>query len=96
MGFGAYLKAYFKQCLEVVKHPKMLLPTVILAVVWIGLGILRMGEATKTYGGFASDAATPSGVDELGSFAQEVGFHTDSANALADEINYYRHKFFGI
>ena len=55
-----------------------------------------MGEATKTYGGFASDAATPSGVDEIGSFAQEVGFHTESANALADKINFYRHKFFGI
>ena len=41
MTFGAYLKAYFKQCLEVVKHPKMLLPTVILAVVWLGLGILQ-------------------------------------------------------
>ena len=41
LGFGAYLKAYFKQCLEVLKHPKMLLPTAILAVVWIGLGILQ-------------------------------------------------------
>ena len=39
--FGAYLKAYFKQCLEALKHPKMLLPTAILAVVWIGLGILQ-------------------------------------------------------
>lgn len=39
--FWAYLKAYFKQCLEVFKHPKMLLPTAILAVVWIGLGILQ-------------------------------------------------------
>lgn len=55
-----------------------------------------MGGITKTYGGFASDAATPSGVDEIGSFAQEMGFHTDSGNALADEINKYRHKFFGI
>ena len=41
MTFGAYLKAYFKQCLEVLKQPKMLLPTAILAVVWIGLGILQ-------------------------------------------------------
>lgn len=41
MGFGAYLKAYFKQCLEVFKHPKLLLPTVIMAVIWIGLGILQ-------------------------------------------------------
>lgn len=39
--FGAYLKAYFKQCMEVFKHPKMLLPTAILAVIWIGLGILQ-------------------------------------------------------
>ena len=31
--FGAYLKAYFKQCLEALKHPKMLLPTAILAVI---------------------------------------------------------------
>ena len=41
MTFGAYLKAYFKQCLEVFKHPIMLLPTAILIVVWIGLGILQ-------------------------------------------------------
>lgn len=41
MTFGAYLKAYFKQSLEVLKHPIMLLPTVILAVIWIGLGILQ-------------------------------------------------------
>lgn len=41
MTLGDYLKAYFKQCLEVFKHPKMLLPTAILAVVWIGLGILQ-------------------------------------------------------
>lgn len=41
MTFGAYLKAYFKQCLEVLKHPKMLLPTAILVVVWVGLGILQ-------------------------------------------------------
>lgn len=54
------------------------------------------GEITKTYAGFTSDANIPSGVDELGSFAQEMGFHTDSSNALADEINKYRHKFFGV
>ena len=41
MTFGAYLKAYFKQCLKVFKHPILLLPTAILAVVWIVLGILQ-------------------------------------------------------
>lgn len=41
MTLGAYLKAYFKQCLEVLKHPKMLLPTAIMVVVWVGLGILQ-------------------------------------------------------
>ena len=54
-----------------------------------------MGEITKTYGGFASDANS-AGIDEVGSFAQEMGFHTDSSNALADEINRFRNKFFGI
>lgn len=41
MTFGAYLKAYFKQCLKVFKHPILLLPTAILAVIWIVLGILQ-------------------------------------------------------
>ena len=41
MTLGAYLKAYFQQCLEMLKHPKTLLPTAILVVVWIGLGILE-------------------------------------------------------
>jgi len=53
------------------------------------------GTIAKTYGEAAADA-TASGVDEIGSFAQEMGFHTDSANALADEINKYRHVFFRI
>ena len=53
------------------------------------------GTIAKTYGEAAADAAA-SGVDEIGSFAQEMGFHTDSANALADEINKYRHVFFRI
>ena len=41
MTFSAWLKGYFRQCGEVLKHPKLLLPTVILAVVWIILGILK-------------------------------------------------------
>jgi hypothetical protein len=41
MTLGAYLKAYFQQCLEVLKHPKMLLSTAIMVVVWVGLGILQ-------------------------------------------------------
>ena len=41
MTFSAWLKGYFRQCGEVLKHPKLLLPTVILAVVWIILGILQ-------------------------------------------------------
>lgn len=53
------------------------------------------GTIAKTYGEAAADT-TASSVDEIGSFAQEMGFHTDSANALADEINKYRHVFFGI
>lgn len=54
-----------------------------------------MGEITKTYGGLASDA-NPASIDELGSFAQEMGFHNDSSDALAEKINHFRHKFFGI
>ena len=41
MTFSAWLKGYFRQCGEVLKHPKLLLPTVILAIVWIILGILQ-------------------------------------------------------
>lgn len=54
-----------------------------------------MGEITKAYGGLASDANQAS-IDEVGSFAQEMGFHTDSSDALAEKINHFRHKFFGI
>lgn len=39
--FGAWLKGYLRQCGEVFKHPKLLLPTLILALVWIILGILQ-------------------------------------------------------
>ena len=39
--FGAWLKGYLRQCGEVFKHPKLLLPTLILDVVWIILGILQ-------------------------------------------------------
>ena len=41
MTFSAWLKGYFRQCGEVLKHPKLLLPTLILAIVWIILGILQ-------------------------------------------------------
>ena len=41
MTLGAYLKSYLKQCLEVFRHPRQLLPTLILAVVWIVLGIVQ-------------------------------------------------------
>lgn len=54
-----------------------------------------MGEITKAYGGLASDANQAS-IDEVGSFAQEMGFHNDSSDALAEKINHFRHKFFGI
>ena len=54
-----------------------------------------MGEITKAYGGLASDANQAS-IDEVGSFAQEMGFHNDSSDALSEKINHYRHKFFGI
>lgn len=39
--FGAWLKGYLRQCGEVFKHPKLLLPTLILAVVWIILGLIQ-------------------------------------------------------
>lgn len=39
--FGAWLKGYLRQCSEVFKHPKLLLPTLILAVVWIILGLIQ-------------------------------------------------------
>ena len=40
--FGAFLKQYLKQSLQVFKHPKQLLPTIILTVVWMVLGILQV------------------------------------------------------
>ena len=40
--FGAFLKQYLKQSLQVFKHPKQLLPTAILTVVWMVLGILQI------------------------------------------------------
>lgn len=39
--FGTFLKTYFSQFKEVLKHPKLLLPTVILFVIWVILGILQ-------------------------------------------------------
>ena len=41
MTFGAWLKSYFRKCGEVLKHPKLLLPTLILALVWIILGLIQ-------------------------------------------------------
>ncbi len=42
MKLGAFLKQYLKQSLQVFKHPKQMLPTIILTVVWIALGILQI------------------------------------------------------
>ena len=45
--FGQYLKAYFKNFKETLKHPLTLLPTAVLAVIWIVFGIVqaRNGES---------------------------------------------------
>lgn len=45
--FGAYLKSYFKNLWQTVKHPLALLPTILITGVWILLGILqtRYGES---------------------------------------------------
>ena len=42
MKLGAFLKQYLKQSLQALKHPKQMLPTIILTVVWIALGILQI------------------------------------------------------
>lgn len=42
MKLGAFLKQYLKQSLQVFKHPKQMLPIIILTVVWIALGILQI------------------------------------------------------
>lgn len=42
MKLGAFLKQYLKQSLQAFKHPKQLLPTIILTVVWIILGLLQI------------------------------------------------------
>lgn len=42
MKLGTFLKQYLKQSLQAFKHPKQLLPTIILTVVWIILGILQI------------------------------------------------------
>lgn len=42
MKLGAFLKQYLKQSLQAFKHPKQMLPTIILTVVWIILGILQL------------------------------------------------------
>ena len=42
MKLGAFLKQYLKQSLQAFKHPKQMLPTIILTVVWIILGILHI------------------------------------------------------
>ena len=45
--FGAYLKSYFKNLWQTVKHPLAFLPTILITGVWILLGILqtRYGES---------------------------------------------------
>ena len=42
MKLGAFLKQYLKQSLQAFKHPKQMLPTIILTVVWIILGLLQI------------------------------------------------------
>ena len=42
MKFGPFLRQYLKQSLEVFKHPLQLLPSILLTVVWIVLGILQL------------------------------------------------------
>jgi hypothetical protein len=42
MKLGAFLKQYLKQSLQAFKHPKQMLPTIILTVVWIILGLLQV------------------------------------------------------
>lgn len=39
--FGVFLKSYFSQFKEILKHPKLLLPSIILVVIWVVLGILQ-------------------------------------------------------
>lgn len=39
--FGAWIKGYFRRFGEVLKHPKMLIPTLVLVAVWIILGIIQ-------------------------------------------------------
>lgn len=40
--FGPFLRQYLKQSLEVFRHPRLLLPSFILTVVWIVLGIVQI------------------------------------------------------
>ena len=42
MKFGPYVRQYLKQSLQVFKHPKQLIPSIILSVVWIILGIVQI------------------------------------------------------
>lgn len=42
MKLRAFLKQYLKQGIQAFKHPKQMLPTIILTVVWIILGILQI------------------------------------------------------
>ena len=41
--FGQYLKAYFKNIGQLLKHPAALLPTVLITAVWLVLGFLKKG-----------------------------------------------------
>lgn len=41
MTFGAWFKGYFRRFGEVFKHPKLLIPTMVIVTVWIILGIIQ-------------------------------------------------------
>ncbi len=40
MTLGQFLKSYISQNLQMLRHPKMLLPTLVLGVVWVILGVM--------------------------------------------------------
>ncbi len=47
--FGAYLKSYFKNLWQTIKHPLAFLPTIIITGVWIFLGILQSREGEEPW-----------------------------------------------
>ena len=40
--FGPFLRQQLKQSLEVFRHPRLLLPSLVLTLVWIILGIVQI------------------------------------------------------